>query len=139
MKVSSVCRVLRHTGRPSGITSTGEDSPLNRAECGEGEDREQQGPSHCKSGQCQNVGWVGGPGSKRTVNKEEGVHWGQKGHQRQKAGEAGNQDSPLRPERLSVQQAVGEIKARTVLEDEQVSLAEGRALSLRAGGNRRTP
>lgn len=59
--------------------STGEDSPLNRAECREGEDREQQGPLTASLASVRMWGWDEEvPGSRRTVNKEEGGIGGRK-------------------------------------------------------------
>lgn len=100
---------------------------MNRAECGDGEDREEQGTLTASLASIRTWGWGGEvPESSRTVNKEEGGIWGQKGHQRQKLG-GWNQGSE-RPEKGSVcSRKRGEKQGRGQgWSDEQVSLAEGR-------------
>ena len=74
---------------------------MNRAECGDGEDREEQGTLTASLASIMT--WARGgevPESSGTVNKEEGGIWGQKGHQRQKL-RGWNQGSG-RPEKGSV-------------------------------------
>ena len=102
MKVSSVSGTALHLAPFRGSRSTGEDSPVNRAECGEGEDREQQGTLTASPASVRMRGWGGEvPGGRRTVNKEEGGTGGRKA----KAGRL----EPRLPEAkgLSVQQAAG--------------------------------
>jgi len=73
MKVSSVLGTALHLVPFRGSRSTGEDGLVNRAECGEGEDREQQGTLTASPASVRM--WGGGGevlGDRRTVNNEEG-------------------------------------------------------------------
>lgn len=107
--------------------STGEDSPLNRAECGEGEDREQQGPLTASLASVRMWGWGGEvPGSRRTVNKEEGGIGGRKAT-KGKSQEAGTR-APGGQKKAVCSRQRGETQGRGQgWSDEQVSLVEGRA------------
>lgn len=79
MKVSSVLGTALHLVPFRGSRSTGEDGLVNRAECGEGEDREQQGTLTASPASVRMWGWGGEVlGGRRTVNKEEGGIGGRK-------------------------------------------------------------